>query len=136
MTDVLTIARERKRELRDEISELDDFIRMAQTLLRDAKLPVDAREAQAPARPAVAAAAETAPEQAAPEQAAHEQAEDDTVEERQDIAASTEAEDADSESGVRKFPWTGQQPAIRRTGTDDTGPTRRNIFRRDMSAAG
>jgi len=131
MTDVLTIARERKRELRDEISELDDFIRMAQTLLRDAKLPVDAREAQAPARPAVAAAAETAPEQAA-----HEQAEDDTVEERQDIAASTEAEDADSESGVRKFPWTGQQPAIRRTGTDDTGPTRRNIFRRDMSAAG
>ena len=128
MTDVLTIARERQREIRAEISELDDFIRMAETLLRDAKSPsVEAREAQSPVRVAVAAAPAAAPEEA----------EDETVEEQQETAASAEGDDAaEAESEVRKFPWTGQQPAIRRTGTDDTGPTRRNIFRRDMSAAG
>lgn len=132
MTDVLTIARERQRVLRDEITELDEFIRMAETLLQGAKGQSEgARKAQDLGRASVIATADAAPEQA----------EDETVLEQQDSDEAAEVAEADdsaeSESGVRKFPWTGQQPAVRRTGTDDgAGPTRRNIFRRDMSAAG
>lgn len=141
MNDVLTIAHERQRELRDEIAQIDEFIRVAETLLQNAKMPSGGGRAPQPGlrrdRP-----------EAAVVKAANDQAEDEPDEDLQETAVADEADAADegdqadeaaspdSDSGVRKFPWTGVQPAARRTSTDDTGPTRRNIFRRDVSAAG
>ncbi len=59
MTDVLKIALERRSKLQDEVAKLDDFIRMAETLISGpvgapAPAPVAEVEVEeAPARPAV-----------------------------------------------------------------------------------
>jgi hypothetical protein len=124
MTDVLMIARERKDELRQEIAELDEFIRVAEKLLRLEAPDADDRREPRKERAGTAAAAQDEP--------------DGESEESQDDAEAAEAAEGESEDGepaVRKFPWTGMQPAVRRTGNDDNYP-RRNVFRRDMSAAG
>ena len=124
MTDVLMIARERKDELRQEIAELDEFIRVAEKLMRLGTADADDRREPRKDRAGAVAAAQDEP--------------DGEAEESQDDAEAAEAAEAESDEGepaVRKFPWTGMQPAGRRTGNDDSYP-RRNVFRRDMSAAG
>ena len=124
MTDVLTIARERKDELRQEIAELDEFIRVAEKLLSLETPNADDRLELRKERAGSVAAPQDEPDGDTEE--AHNDAE---------AAEAAEAESEDGEPAVRKFPWTGMQPAVRRTGNDDNYP-RRNVFRRDMSAAG
>jgi hypothetical protein len=126
MTDVLTIARERKDELRQEIAELDEFIRVAEKLLRLETPNADDRR-----EPHKERAGSVAAPQDEPDGDAEESRDDAEVAE----VAEAESESEDGEPAVRKFPWTGMQPAVRRTGNDDSYP-RRNVFRRDMSAAG
>jgi hypothetical protein len=119
MSDVLKVAIERQRELRDEIDKLDEFIRMAENLLRSAK----ARPDEQAERPQPAPVREPAAE--GPQLV------------RSEAPAEQEAAESEGPEMPRKFPWTGQQPAVRRTDGDDaTGPTRKNVFRRDMTAAG
>ena len=58
MTDVLKIALERRSKLQDEVDKLDDFIRMAETLIRNggapAQMPASAPAATPAPSPAVA----------------------------------------------------------------------------------
>lgn len=73
MTDVLKIAIERRAQLQDEVAKLDDFIRMAETLMSapgDAPMPaMPSGMPQAAPEPAVRTAPRTAQEPAATEAA-------------------------------------------------------------------
>lgn len=138
MTDVLTIARERKDGLRQEIAELDEFIRIAENLMRTGTTHAEEKvqpQTEGRRERSEIVAAMTARDRADDE--ADGEA-DGEAEETPDAAEVVEADATEAESSdlaVRKFPWTGMQPAVRRTGNDDGYP-RRNVFRRDMSAAG
>jgi hypothetical protein len=138
MTDVLMIARDRQEDLRQEIAELDEFIRIAEKLLGTAS-----GEADEPARSKPELRRERSEVAAA--RSASDDADDEAKEELKDspddhesveVAEGDEADSENSEPDVRKFPWTGVQPAARRTGGDGSYPARRNVFRRDASAAG
>lgn len=59
MADVLKIALDRRAELQEEVTKLDDFIRMAEMLVRTAKERGEKIEAGATTTPSIAAAAET-----------------------------------------------------------------------------
>lgn len=117
MTDVLKVALERQRELREEVEGIDEFIRMAEDLLRTARRAGSSTDGQES------------------ESESEHETESVPVSEPEDAAvAATNAPDADP--GPRRFPWTGVEPAVRKTGEDDQGgPIRRNVFRRDISAA-
>lgn len=52
MTDVLKIALERRSKLQDEVDKLDDFIRMAETLIRNGGAPAQMPAAAPAATPA------------------------------------------------------------------------------------
>lgn len=158
MNDVLKVALDRQRELREEIAELDGFIRTAEDLLQRTLSRAEPRRERAERpqavpreteRPAISAVDRPAErpsdhdrhrEQHAGhrDEAGHQPAAQPqrAVAEALRAAAAEEGRDAPEQS-VRKYPWTGAQPAVRRSSGDEpAGPTRKNIFRRDLSATG
>ena len=67
MTDVLKIALERRSKLQEEVDKLDDFIRTAETLIRNGGSPVQMPAAAPVAAPAPSPAPAEAKEQPAAE---------------------------------------------------------------------
>lgn len=124
MTDIMKVAAERRMELTRQVSELDEFIQMAQILLKQKVVPmVPSIDEDAIEDEEFDAAAEAEPE-AEPEPEA-------------------EAEPGpDEQSGKREAmlanaPWKNMMPLRQRAAGDDSaGPTRVNLFRREVPAAG
>lgn len=115
MNDVLTVALERQRELRRQLAEIDEFIGLAESLLRNAKPKAEPH----PNHPERAERTDHAANPAHTESAGRPQI--------------VEIPDADPEPVVRRFPWSNAQPPVRRTDADEVGPTRRNLMRREAS---
>ena len=122
MNDVLTVALERRRELRERLAEIDEFISMAESLLRNAT-----------SKPGPDPDRSGRPDQRdRPERTEHAEprAARSKPSERPQIV---EIPDAAPEPVVRKFPWSNSQPPVRRTGADEAGPVRRTVMRREAS---
>lgn len=126
MKDVLTVALERQRELRSEIAELDEFVRMAESLLRNAG-------SKARQGPEHAERTETA-DRAERTKDAETPVRSESAERPQVVETPAAANEPAPEPVARKFPWSNAQPPVRKTdGDDETGPTRRNLMRREAS---
>lgn len=120
MTDIVRIAVERRTELSRQVGELDEFIEMAQLLLKQKVVPMvpsveeddiedEEFEASAEAEPEAEAEAEPEPKE----------------------------ESGRREAMLANAPWKNMMPLRQRgAGDDSAGPTRVNLFRREVPAAG